>query len=74
MEDNEAYPCLLNVLAPEYSVKPSLVSVKDLHTARIVLEHEHRMGCKRYLALKYIVWFTKSKSRFCGSYFQNLKL
>jgi plastin-1 len=75
MEDNEAYPCLLNVLAPECSAKPSPMSVKDLlHRARLVIEHADRMGCKRYLALKDIVWFTKSKSRLYGSYFfQNLK-
>jgi hypothetical protein len=75
MQDSEAYACLLNVLAPECSAKPSPMSVKDLlHRARLVLEHADRMGCKRYLALKDIVWFTISKSRFCGSYFPKSKI
>lgn len=55
-QDSEAYACLLNVLAPECSAKPSPMSVKDLlHRARLVLEHADRMGCKRYLAPKDIV-------------------
>ncbi|XP_047059475.1 fimbrin-2-like [Lolium rigidum] len=55
-KDSEAYACLLNVLAPECSAKPSPMSVKDLiHRARLVLEHADRMGCKRYLAPKDIV-------------------
>ncbi|VAH60625.1 unnamed protein product [Triticum turgidum subsp. durum] len=56
IKDSEAYACLLNVLAPECSAKPSPMSVKDLlHRARLVLEHADRMGCKRYLAPKDIV-------------------
>uniref|UniRef100_A0ACD5VYW3 Uncharacterized protein n=1 Tax=Avena sativa TaxID=4498 RepID=A0ACD5VYW3_AVESA len=56
IKDSDAYACLLNVLAPECSAKPSLMSVKDLlHRARLVLEHADRMGCKRYLAPKDIV-------------------
>ncbi|OEL23727.1 Fimbrin-2 [Dichanthelium oligosanthes] len=56
IKDSEAYACLLNVLAPECSAKPSAVSVKDLlHRARLVLEHADRMGCKRYLTPKDIV-------------------
>jgi plastin-1 len=56
MQDSEVYACLLNVLAPECSAKPSPMSVKDLlHRARLVLEHADRMGCKRYLAPKDIV-------------------
>ncbi|XP_062200465.1 fimbrin-2-like [Phragmites australis] len=56
IKDSEAYACLLNVLAPECSVKPSTMSVKDLlHRARLVLEHADRMGCKRYLTPKDIV-------------------
>lgn len=56
IKDSEAYACLLNVLAPECSAKPSPMSVKDLlHRARLVLEHADRMGCKRYLSSKDIV-------------------
>jgi len=56
MQDSEAYACLLNVLAPECSAKPSAMSVKDLlHRARLILEHADRMGCKRYLTPKDIV-------------------
>ncbi|KAL6608034.1 hypothetical protein ACP70R_041097 [Stipagrostis hirtigluma subsp. patula] len=56
IKDSEAYACLLNVLAPECSAKPSAMSVKDLlHRARLVLEHADRMGCKRYLTPKDIV-------------------
>lgn len=56
MQDSEAYACLLNVLAPECSAKPSAMSVKDLlHRARLVLEHADRMGCKRFLTPKDIV-------------------
>ncbi|KAF0917246.1 hypothetical protein E2562_017134 [Oryza meyeriana var. granulata] len=56
IKDSEAYACLLNVLAPECSAKPSPMSVKDLlHRARLVLEHADRMGCKRYLTPKDIV-------------------
>ncbi|KAL5222561.1 hypothetical protein ABZP36_027274 [Zizania latifolia] len=56
IKDSEAYACLLNVLAPEFSTKPSPMSVKDLiHRARLVLEHADRMGCKRYLTSKDIV-------------------
>ena len=56
MQDSDAYACLLKVLAPECSVKPSPMSVKDhLHRAKLVLEHADRMGCKRYLAPKDIV-------------------
>uniref|UniRef100_A0A0A9DWT9 Calponin-homology (CH) domain-containing protein n=1 Tax=Arundo donax TaxID=35708 RepID=A0A0A9DWT9_ARUDO len=56
IKDSEAYACLLNVLAPECSVKPSAMSVKDLlHRAKLVLEHADRMGCKRYLTPKDIV-------------------
>ena len=56
IQDSEAYACLLNVLAPECSAKPSAMSVKDLlHRARLVLEHADRMGCKRYLTPKDIV-------------------
>lgn len=56
MQDSEAYACLLNVLAPECTAKPSAMSVKDLlHRARLVLEHADRMGCKRYLTPKDIV-------------------
>ena len=56
MQDSEVYACLLNVLAPECSAKPSAMSVKDLlHRARLVLEHADRMGCKRYLTPKDIV-------------------
>ncbi|XP_062211617.1 fimbrin-2-like [Phragmites australis] len=56
IKDSEAYACLLNVLAPECSVKPSAISVKDLlPRARLILEHADRMGCKRYLTPKDIV-------------------
>ncbi|XP_035821843.1 fimbrin-2-like isoform X2 [Zea mays] len=56
IKDSEAYACLLNVLAPECSAKPSAMSVKDLlHRARLILEHADRMGCKRYLTPKDIV-------------------
>nr|CAB3477244.1 unnamed protein product [Digitaria exilis] len=56
MQDSEAYACLLNVLAPECSTKPSAMSVKDLlHRARLILEHADRMGCKRYLTPKDII-------------------
>nr|CAB3473194.1 unnamed protein product [Digitaria exilis] len=56
MQDSEAYACLLNVLAPECSAKPSAMSVKDLlHRARLILEHADRMGCKRYLTPKDII-------------------
>ncbi|CAO2183863.1 unnamed protein product [Urochloa humidicola] len=56
IKDSEAYACLLNVLAPECSAKPSAMSVKDLlQRARLVLEHADRMGCKRYLTPKDIV-------------------
>ncbi|TVT98279.1 hypothetical protein EJB05_56410 [Eragrostis curvula] len=56
IKDSEAYACLLNVLAPECSAKPSTMSVKDLlHRARLILEHADRMGCKRYLTPKDIV-------------------
>ncbi|CAL4963454.1 unnamed protein product [Urochloa decumbens] len=56
IKDSEAYACLLDVLAPECSAKPSAMSVKDLlHRARLVLEHADRMGCKRYLTPKDIV-------------------
>ncbi|KAF8689418.1 hypothetical protein HU200_041884 [Digitaria exilis] len=56
IKDSEAYACLLNVLAPECSTKPSAMSVKDLlHRARLILEHADRMGCKRYLTPKDII-------------------
>lgn len=56
IKDSEAYACLLNVLAPECSAKPSAMSIKDLlHRARLILEHADRMGCKRYLTPKDIV-------------------
>ncbi|XP_010927611.1 fimbrin-2 [Elaeis guineensis] len=56
VKDGEAYACLLNVLAPEHSSKPSAMTVKDpLQRAKLVLEHADRMGCKRYLTPKDIV-------------------
>ncbi|KAI0530696.1 hypothetical protein KFK09_000243 [Dendrobium nobile] len=56
VKDSEAYACLLNVLAPEHSIKLSGKNVKDpLERAKLVLEHADRMGCKRYLTPKDIV-------------------
>ncbi|PKA54859.1 Fimbrin-like protein 2 [Apostasia shenzhenica] len=56
VKDAEAYACLLNVLAPEHSIKSSGKTVKDpLERAKLVLEHADRMGCKRYLTPKDIV-------------------
>ncbi|XP_008787784.1 fimbrin-2-like [Phoenix dactylifera] len=56
VKDGEAYACLLNVLAPEHSSKPSAMTVKDpLQRAKLVLEHADKMGCKRYLTPKDIV-------------------
>ncbi|KAG1330842.1 fimbrin-2 [Cocos nucifera] len=56
VKDGEAYACLLNVLAPEHSSKPSAMTVKDpLQRAKLVLEHADNMGCKRYLTPKDIV-------------------
>ncbi|XP_072964623.1 fimbrin-2-like [Typha angustifolia] len=56
VKDSEAYSCLLNVLAPECSSKPSPMAIKNLlERAKLVLEHADRMGCKRYLTPKDIV-------------------
>lgn len=56
VKDAEAYAYLLNVLAPEYSSKPSAITVKNLmERAKLVLEHADRMGCKRYLTPKDIL-------------------
>ncbi|GMY09753.1 fimbrin-5-like [Fagus crenata] len=55
VKDGQAYACLLNTLAPEYSGPAALDTKDPTERANMVLAHAEKLDCKRYLTPKDIV-------------------